>query len=131
MSIDNFDFLLGLLALFLGILVVEKTYQFWSKYRSFFKPKGPIIDVEYYNKEVVEGYGFIVDGHVVLTPERTPFVFKEKHKAAKYLKEKYGGKNGGIVYQKWEPKTRSVKIGRVVNGPNEYKENQPHTGKPA
>lgn len=103
---------------------------FWKKLR-YKKPQGLVIDVDYYAKETLEGFGFIVEGKVVLSQNKTPIVFSDKLEAAKYLRDKYGGKDGGIVYQKWEPKTRTVKIGRVVDGQYEYKKSESHAGESA
>ena len=111
MSIGNI--LLGLIALCMVALVMGAIYAFfYFKDGVKLKEQSTVIEVESVNPDLTQGYGFIVDGKVVLNDNKTPMLIKTKKIAEELLVEAFCGK-GEIVYQKWDVDKQQLILGKV------------------
>ena len=71
-----------------------------------------IIEVDEVNPNMTQGYGFIVDGKVVLSYDNKPLLFKNRAIAKECLRDKFSGA-GEIIYQKWDVEKQQLILGRV------------------
>jgi len=109
----------GGIAMFMGLMLAEVAKHFFKVYQSRPKKVKPlVIEIESYNPDFLEGWGFIVDGRIILNYDQTPLLFKKKVDAIACLRDKYQDV-GELVYQRWDVKASKVYVGEVrKNGTN-------------
>jgi len=95
------------------VLVVGATYAFFY-FRKKLTPKEEplIIEVEALDPNLSQGYGFIIDGKIILRDNKTPLIMKSKELAEETLREEFHGK-GQIVFQKWDVEKQQLILGKV------------------
>lgn len=98
------------LTVFIGLFLLELAKMALARYLA--RPKPLVIEIEKFNPDFLEGWGFVVEGRIILDYDQTPLLFKKKTDATVCLMEKYKN-NGDLVYQRWDTKTRKVYVGEV------------------
>jgi len=102
--------IIGSFSVFIGLLLLELAKVALTRYLA--RPKPLVIEIEKFNPDFLEGWGFVVEGRVILDYDQTPLLFKKKTDAAVCLRDKYEN-SGDLVYQRWDTKTRKVYVGEV------------------